>query len=326
MRALIYDSYGKPDVLRFEEVDIPEPKDHEVLIAVHAASLNSWDWDLLRGKPYINRLGGLRKPRYRTLGADIAGRVVAAGAAVTRFRPGDEVFGDISGCGWGGFAEYVCAGEEALTLKPEGLSFGQAAAIPQAAVLALQGLRDKGMLAKGNQVLINGAGGGVGTFGIQYAKLQGAEVTCVDKAEKLEALLAVGADHVLDYMNEDFTANGKRYDLILDVVGNRSVFAIKRALKSGGAYVMVGGLFHRIFQVLLAGPLMAWLENKKAGLLIHKPSHNDQLFWKSLVEAGKVIPVIDRQYSFEEAVQAFEYFGEGRMTGKIVVCMKPQMH
>lgn len=325
MRALVYESYGTPDILRIEEVDIPKPMDHEVLIAVHAASVNSWDWDLLRGKPYITRLGGLRKPRYRTLGADIAGRVVAVGAAVKRFRQGDEVFGDISGCGWGGFAEYVCANEEALTQKPEGLSFEQAAAIPQAAVLALQGLRDKGKLLKGYQVLINGAGGGVGTFGIQYAKLLGAEVTGVDRAEKLETLRSVGADHVLDYTNEDFTASNRRYDLILDVVGNRSIFAIKRVLKSGGTYVIVGGPLDRIFQVLLAAPLTAWLEKKKVGVLLHKPNHNDQLVWKSLVEAGQVMPVIDRRYSLMDAAQALEYFGEGRAIGKVVVSMKPQM-
>ncbi|CAM4280257.1 NADPH:quinone reductase-like Zn-dependent oxidoreductase [Paenibacillus endophyticus] len=326
MKALVYERYGTPDVLRIEEVDIPKPMDHEVLIAVHAASVNSWDWDLLLGKPYINRLGGLRKPRYRILGADIAGRVVAVGAAVKRFRQGDEVFGDISGCGWGGFAEYVCANEEALTQKPEGLSFEQAAAIPRAGVLALQGLRVKGKLLKGYQVLINGAGGGVGTFGIQYAKLLGAEVTGVDRGEKLEALRSVGADHVLDYTMEDFTAGSSRYDLILDVVGNRSVFAIKRALKTGGTYVMVGGPIHRVFQVLLAAPLTAWLEKKKVGMLLHKPNHNDQLVWKSLIEAGHVMPVIDRRYSLRDAAQALEYFGEGRVIGKVVVSMKPQLH
>lgn len=319
MRALVYETYGQPDVLRIEEVEIPKPKEHEVLIAVHAASVNSWDWDLLRGKPFVNRIGGMRRPRYRILGADIAGRVIAVGAAAKRFRPGDEVFGDISGCGWGGFAEYVCADEKALTPKPEGISFEQAAAIPQAAVLALQGLRDKGKLAKGSHVLINGAGGGVGTFGIQYAKLHGAVVTGVDRAEKLETLLSVGADHVVDYMNEDFTAGDKRYDLILDVVGNRSVFAIQRALQQGGTYVMVGGPFPRIFQTLLTAPLTAKLQKKTLGLLIHKPNHEDQLIWRSLVETGQVKPVIDRVYSLGDAAKAFEYFGQGRAIGKVVV-------
>ncbi|WNQ10692.1 NAD(P)-dependent alcohol dehydrogenase [Paenibacillus aurantius] len=321
MRALVYENYGTPDVLRIKEVDVPTPKDHEVLIAVHAASVNSWDWDLLRGKPYINRLGGLRKPRYRILGADVAGRVVDVGSAVSRFQLGDEVFGDLSGCGWGGFAEYVCAHEEALTPKPNGVSFEQAAAIPQAAVLALQGLRDKGKLKKGQRVLINGAGGGVGTFGIQYARLLGVEVTGVDNAEKRDMLLSLGAEHVWDYTKEDFTNSGQQYDLILDVVGNRSVFALKRALKPGGTYVMVGGSLLRILQTLLAAPLAAWLEKKKVSVLVHKPNHADQLVWKTLVEAGKITPVLDRRYSLSEAAHALRYFGEGRAKGKIVVFM-----
>ncbi len=326
MRALVYDTYGTPDVLRMEEVEIPQPLDHEVLIRVHAASVNSWDWDLLRGKPFVTRLGGLRKPRYRTLGADIAGRVVSVGAAVNKFRQGDEVFGDISGCGWGGFAEYVCANEEALTQKPEGLSFEQAAAIPQAAVLALQGLRDKGKLSKGYQVLINGAGGGVGTFGIQYAKLLEVDVTGVDRAEKLEMLRSIGADHVLDYTKEDFTNSGRRYDVILDVVGNRSIFEIKKALKSGGTYVMVGGSLPRILQALLVSPLIAWVEKKKVKVLVHKPNHNDQLVWKSFIETGQVTPVIDRRFSLKDTAKALEYFGEGRVVGKVVINLETQVH
>lgn len=322
MRALVYENYGSPDVLRVEEVETPVPKKYEVLIAVHAASVNSWDWELLRGKPFLTRLGGLFKPRYSILGADVAGRVVAVGTAVKRFRPGDEVFGDISGCGWGGFAEYVCARENALTQKPAGLSFEQAAAIPQAAVLALQGLRDKGKLRKGYRVLINGAGGGVGTFGIQYAKLLEAEVIGVDSASKLDMLSSVGADHVLDYTKEDFTTSGIQYDVILDVVGNRSVFSIKRALKTGGSYVMVGGSLSRILQTLLLAPLTLWLEKKKLAVLVHKPNHDDLLVWKALVEAGQVVPVIDRQYSLRDAAQAFRYLGEGRAKGKVVVVME----
>ncbi|MFB5674055.1 NAD(P)-dependent alcohol dehydrogenase [Paenibacillus terreus] len=322
MTAMVYDSYGTLEVLRIEEVDIPAPKEHEVLVEIHATSVNSWDWDLLRGKPYINRLGGIRQPRYRILGADIAGRVIAVGSAAKRFRPGDEVFGDLSGCGWGGFAEYVCASEDALTPKPTGLSFAQAAAIPQAAVLALQGLRDKGNLQKGQRVLINGAGGGVGTFAIQYAKLYGAEVTGVDRAEKLDMLRSIGADHVLDYTIEDFTVRGLKYDLILDVVGNRSIFALKRALKLGGTYVMVGGSMPRILLALLAAPLVAQFERKKIALLIHRPNHGDQMVWKELVESGQVQPVIDRQYPLSDASQALRDIGEGRVKGKVVVCMK----
>ncbi|MWC30794.1 zinc-binding dehydrogenase [Paenibacillus sp. MMS18-CY102] len=325
MRALVYDNYGSPDVLRIEEVEVPVPKSHEVLIAVHAASVNSWDWDLLRGKPYITRLGGLRKPRYRILGADIAGKIVAVGDAVERFRPGDEVFGDISGCGWGGFAEYVCAREEALTPKPTAISFEQAAAIPQAAVLALQGLRDKGKIQRDHRVLINGAGGGVGTFAIQYAKLLGAKVTGVDSADKLDMLRSLGADHVLDYAQEDFTAIGPRYDLILDVVGKRSVFAIKRALKSGGRYVMVGGSIPRLLQTLLVSPIAALFEKKKLAVLVHKPNHDDQLAWQALVEAGHVVPVIGQKYALHDAAQALLHLGEGRVKGKAIVCMEPLM-
>ncbi|MUT64658.1 zinc-binding dehydrogenase [Paenibacillus sp. NEAU-GSW1] len=324
MKALVYEKYGTPDVLRIEDANIPVPKEHEVLIAVHAASVNSWDWDLLRGKPYLTRLGAFRKPRYRILGADVAGRVAAVGSAVRRFQPGDEVFGDLSGCGWGGFAEYVCASEEALTLKPDGLSFEQTAAIPQAAVLALQGLRDQGKLQKGQRMLINGAGGGVGTFAIQYAKWLGAEVTAVDQAGKLELLRTVGADQAIDYRKEDFTASGPQYDLILDVVGTRSVFEIKRALKSGGTYVMVGGTMPRLLQALLSSPFIAWLERKNVKILVHKPNHNDQLAWKELAEAGQVMPVIDKSYSLDDAVQALRYFGEGQFKGKVVVRMEPQ--
>lgn len=321
MKALVYDRYGPPDVLRVEEVELPKPKSHEVLVAVGAASVNSWDWDLMRGKPFMNRIGAFRTPRYRTLGADIAGRIVAVGESVALFQPGDKVYGDLSGCGWGGFAEYCCADAEALAVIPAGLSMDQAAALPQAAVLALQGLRDQGKLAPGEHVLFNGAGGGVGTFGIQYAKALGAEVTGVDKAEKLSALRSLGADHVVDYESEDFTTGGSRYDLILDVVGLRSFFAIKRALKPGGRYIMVGGATSRLLQTLAMAPLTAWLEKKKAGLLIHKPKAEDLLTWNALVEAGQVRPVIDRQYTLSEAAEAIRYFGEGRAVGKVVIRM-----
>ncbi|MFD1134687.1 NAD(P)-dependent alcohol dehydrogenase [Paenibacillus urinalis] len=322
MNALVYDTYGTPEVLRLEEVAVPVPKGYEVLIEVYATSVNSWDWDLLRGKPFANRIGAFRQPRYRILGADVAGKVIAVGTDVTRFKRGDEVFGDLSSCGWGGFAEYVCANENALTPKPAAISFAQAAAIPQAAVLALQGLRDKGDIKQGQRVLINGAGGGVGTFAIQYAKLHGAEVTAVDLAEKLEMLQTLGADHVLDYSSEDFTARGYKYDLILDVVGNRSTFALKRTLKKGGRYVMIGGTMLRIFQNLLLGPFVSRLEKKKMMLLIHKPNNGDQQVWKELVELGQVLPVIDQEYPLSEAAQAFRDIGEGRLKGKAVISIK----
>ncbi|MBB3113898.1 NADPH:quinone reductase-like Zn-dependent oxidoreductase [Paenibacillus phyllosphaerae] len=322
MKAMVYDRYGTTEELRLEEVEVPSPGEDELLIAVHAASVNSWDWDLLRGKPYITRLGGFRKPRYRILGADIAGTVVAVGAAVKRFRPGDEVFGDLSGCNWGGFAEYVCAREAALTLKPAGISFEQAAAIPQAAVLALQGLRNKGRLKKGDKVLINGAGGGVGTFGIQYCKWIGAEVTGVDSGAKWETMFAIGADHVLNYEQDDFTKQGIRYDLILDVVGNHSVRSIQRALKPGGIYVMVGGPMPRLLQTLVVSPLSARFHKKQLTILVHRPNHDDQLVWKELVEKAQVTPVVDRCFPLSEADQALRYLGEGAAKGKVVVRIK----
>ncbi|AIQ47323.1 alcohol dehydrogenase [Paenibacillus sp. FSL R7-0273] len=321
MMAMVYDTYGTAEVLRIESVAIPKPKDHEVLIEVHAASVNSWDWDLLRGKPFVNRIGAFRSPRYRILGADIAGKVLAVGGAAARFKPGDEVFGDLSGCGWGGFAQYVCAAEVALTPKPATLSYAEAAAIPQAAVLALQGLRDKGKLQQGQHVLINGAGGGVGTFAVQYAKQHGAEVSGVDSADKLEMLKTVGADHVIDYTKEDFTQSGPKYDLILDVVGSRSIFPLKRALRKKGTYVMIGGPLTRILLNLLSAPYISLLEKKKIAVLVHKPNHADQLLWKEYAEAGTVRPVIDREYPLAEAAQAVRKIGEGTVKGKAVINM-----
>ncbi|MGF7050171.1 NADPH:quinone reductase-like Zn-dependent oxidoreductase [Paenibacillus sp. DS2015] len=321
MKAIIYSKYGSTDVLKLAEVEKPAPKNNEVLIQVHAASVNSWDWDLLRGKPFVSRLGGFLKPKHNILGADIAGRVVAVGRDVKQYQPGQDVFGDISGCGWGGFAEYVCAQESALSLKPASMSFEEAAAIPQAAVLALQGLRDKGQIKKGHMVLINGAGGGVGTFAIQYAKSIGAEVTGVDTTLKLKMLRSIGADHVIDYTQEDFTTKGQQYDLILDVVGNRSVYEYKRILRHKGAYVMVGGSMNRIFQVIFQGPLISMIEKKRMGVLIHKPNSNDQNTMKELFEAGQVVPIIDRLYPLSEVPQALRYLGEGHTKGKVVINM-----
>lgn len=319
MKAVIYTKYGSPNELIYTEVEKPQPKDHEVLINVHAASINSWDWDLLRGTPFLVRIGGVRKPKFAILGADIAGRVEAVGKAVKQFVPGDDVFGDISGCSWGGFAEYVCASEMALSKKPAHITYEDAAAIPQAAVLALQGLRGRGFIQKGKKVLINGAGGGVGTFAIQLAKLFGAEVTAVDSAKKLPKLQALGADYVMDYRKEDYTISGKKYDVILDIVGNRSIFDCKRALSSDGRYVMVGGTMPRIFQMMFLGPLISWIGTKKMGLLMHKPNYTDQNELMALYETGKLVPVIDRQYPLGDVAEALRYFGEGQHTGKVMV-------
>lgn len=319
MKAIVLTKYGSTESLQLREVEKPTPKANEVLIKIHASSINSWDWDLLRGKPFIVRLGGILKPKYKILGADISGRVEALGKNVKDFQLGDEVFGDISGCSWGGFAEYVCAHENVLALKPAAMTFEDAAAFPQAGVLALQGLRYKRMIHKEQKVLINGAGGGVGTFAIQIAKSFGAEVTGVDTTMKLEKLRAIGADYVIDYTQEDFTKNGKRYDLVLDVVGDRSVFDLQRALNPDGIYAMVGGTTSRILQVLFFAPWFSLIGKKRMGLLIHRPNRKDLDFIKTLFESGKVAPVIDRYYPLSKLPDALRYYGEGQVNGKLVI-------
>jgi NADPH:quinone reductase-like Zn-dependent oxidoreductase len=320
MQAMVYTKYGSPDVLHLVEIEKPTPTKFEVLVEVRAASANSWDWDLLRGVPIFNRLGGPLKPQYKILGADIAGRVEAVGGNARKFQPGDEVFGDLSGCGWGGFAEYVCAHEDALALKPAGMTFEEAAAVPQAGVLAVQGLRDKGQIQSGQQVLVNGAGGGVGTFAVQLAKAFGAEVTGVDSPGKLDMLRSIGADHVIDYTQEDFTQNGRCYDLILDVVACRSIFGYRRALKPRGFYVIIGGSTATILQIVFLGPLISMIEGKKISLLLYEPNKGLD-YMTELIEAGKIVPVIDRCYPLKQVPEAIKYLGEGHAKGKLVITM-----
>jgi len=319
MKAIVYANYGAPDVLRLEEIAKPTPQDHEVLIQVHAASINSWDWDLLRGQPFYARLESPSKPKYKILGADVAGRVEAVGKNVQQFQPGDAVFGDLCASGWGGFAEYVCAQENALTVKPASLSFAQAAAIPQAAVLALQGLRDKSAIQPGQNVLINGAGGGVGTFAVQMAKTFGAEVTGVDSLPKLDLLRSLGADHVFDYTQIDFTRTGQRYDLILDVVANRSIFDYQRALTANGIFQMIGGSTAAILQAAFIGTMLSMVGSQQLGLVLHQPN-KDLDFIKKLVATGKISPIIDRCYPLAETPAAFDYFGTGQAKGKVIIC------
>jgi NADPH:quinone reductase-like Zn-dependent oxidoreductase len=318
MKAIVYTKYGSPEVLQLKEVAKPTPKDDEVLIKVQAVSVNRSDWEGLSGKPLYARLGGLLKPRHHILGSDIAGRVEMAGRHIRRFRPGDEVFGDILPR-LGGFAEYVCARESALAPKPASMTFEEAAAIPQAAVIALQGTRDKGKIQPGQKVLITGAGGGAGAFAVQLAKLYGAEVTGVDNTGKLDFMRSLGADHVIDYTREDFTKNGKQYDLILDVVANRSVFAYKRALRSNGSYFLTGGSVATIFQILLLGPWIRGTTGKKIRILAVQPNPIDMVYVTELHEAGKVVPVIDRRYPLSEVPEALRYLGEGRVKGKVVI-------
>ncbi len=321
MKAIVYTKYGSPDVLELKEVEKPTPKDDEVLIKVYAAAANYADWALLRGKPFLVRLmvGGLLKPKNKILGADIAGRVEEVGRSVTQFQPGDEVFGDISEGGWGGFAEYVCASENALALKPANISFEEAAAVPLAAVTALQGLRDKGQIQLGQKVLINGASGGVGTFAVQIAKSFGAEVTAVCSTGKMDMARSIGADQVIDYTQEDFTQNGQRYDLILAANGYHSIWDYKRALSPRGIYVMTGGSMAQILQSILLGPLISMVGAKKMGSSPAKPNQKDLVIMKELLEAGKVVPVIDRRYPLSEAAEALRYLGEGHAQGKVVI-------
>jgi len=320
MKAIIYEEYGNPDQLVLKEIEKPIPGDNEVLVKVHAASINSWDWDLLRGKPYITRLifEALKKPKYKTLGADIAGEVAAVGKSVTAFKIGEQVYGDLCASGWGAFAEYTCAKTSALSLKPESVTFEQAAAIPQAGVMALQGVRDYGKVKQGQRVLINGAGGGVGTFAIQLAKLYEAEVTAVDSAEKFDMMRSLGADDVIDYTQEDFTKNGQQYDLILDVIGFHSIYDFKRALKPTGIYRMIGGPSSLIMQAMFIAPFISLFSKKTMGILAHEPNKSlDHL--SELFESDKIKPIIDRTFSLRETKAAFEYFREGKHKGKVII-------
>jgi NADPH:quinone reductase-like Zn-dependent oxidoreductase len=318
MKAIVYHRYGSPDVLALEDVDKPSPKDDEILIRVRAVSVNDWDWGLLHGTPFANRMmSGLRKPKKKILGSDVAGRVEAVGRGVSRFRPGDRVFGDLSGR-WGGFAEYVCAREGSVALMPAVMTYEDAAAIPQAGMLAVQGLRDSGRIQTGQSLLINGAGGGVGTFAIQIARLYDCETTGVDSSGKLDLLRSLGFDHVMDYASEDFTKTGRRYDLILDVKTQRSVFDCARALNPGGTYVTGGGATRYIVQTLLSAPCIALTSKKKVRVVFLK-ANKDLAYMAELFEAGKLRPVVDGPYSLSQTPDAMRYFGEGSHKGKVVI-------
>jgi NADPH:quinone reductase-like Zn-dependent oxidoreductase len=319
MKAIVYTQYGSPDVLQLKEVERPALRENEVLIKVHAASLNAADWHYLRGAPFLFRLEtGFPKPKNTFLGADVAGRVEAVGRNVTQFQPGDEVFGDLSESGRGAFAEYVCASENTLALKPANISFEEAAAVPMAAVVALQGLR-AGKIQRGQKVLVNGASGGVGTFAVQIAKAFGAEVTAVCSTRKLDMVRSIGADHVIDYTQEDFTRNRQQYDLILAVNGYRSISDYKRALSLTGTYVMSGGDTAQMMEAMFLGPWMSRKGSRKMGNLAAKPNQKDLIFVKELLETGKVVPVIDRCYPLREMADAMRYLEEGHAQGKIVI-------
>jgi NADPH:quinone reductase-like Zn-dependent oxidoreductase len=318
MKAIQFTEYGSPDVLQLKEVEKPTPDENQVLVKVHAAAANPLDWHLMRGAPFIARLdGGLRKPKDPKLGADVAGRVEAIGSSVTQFQPGDEVFGCITGA----FAEYACARENAFALKPANLSFEEAASIPVAAFTALQGLRDTGKIQSGQKVLVNGASGGVGTFAVQFAKYYGAEVTGVCSTRNLDLARSIGADHVIDYTQEDFTRNGQQYDLIYDAVGNRSVAAYKRALFPNGICVIAGfTTLSRMFEHMLVGAWVSKRGSKKVGMMgLAKPNQKDLVFIKELLESGKVKPVIDKRYPLSETADAIRYLEAGHARGKVVI-------
>ena len=320
MKAVVYTKYGSPDVLQIKDIEKPAPKENEVLIKIQAASVNAYDWHLLTADIFLVRFMGvgLLKPKFTRLGADIAGRVEAVGKSVKQFHPGDEVFGMVRG----GFAEYTCALEEALALKPSNLSFEEAAAVPMAALTALQGLRDEGKIQAGQKVLINGASGGVGTFAVQLAKSFGAEVTAVCSTKNVDQARSLGADHVIDYTKEDFTKSGKLYDLIFAANGYHPLSAYKRALTSKGIYVMAGGSKAQIFQGMLLGKWMSESNGRKMGGVSAKRSQKDLVLLTKLLEAGKVVPVIDRRYPLSEAAEALRYLGAGHARGKVIITME----
>ena len=324
MKAIVYKEYGPPDVLNLEALQKPTPKADEVLLKVHAASANAADWHLMRADPFLVRVMGfgLLRPRNGLLGADIAGRVEAVGRNMTQFQPGDEVFGDLFGRGLGSFAEYVCAPADALASKPANVSFEEAAAVPLAAVTALQGLRYKGQVQPGQKVLINGASGGVGTFAVQIAKSFGAEVTGVCSTAKLDMVRSIGADHVIDYTKEDFTRNGQQYDLILAANGYHPISDYKRALGPNGTYVMTGGSGAQMLQAMTLGPIMSITGSKTMGYLSMKHNKRDLVLMKDLLEGGEITPVIDRTYPLSEVPEAIRYLEEGHARGKVVVTVQ----
>jgi NADPH:quinone reductase-like Zn-dependent oxidoreductase len=322
MKAIVYDAYGPPDVLRCEEVEKPAPSGGEVRVRVRAASVNPIDWHFMRGAPYALRLmAGWSKPKVRRLGVDVAGRVEAVGRNVTEFKPGDEVFGSCRGA----FAEYVCTPETALVRKPGGVTFDQAAAVPVAALTALQCLRSRGRVQPGQRVLINGAAGGVGTLAVQVAKALGAEVTGVCSTRNVEMVRSLGADHVIDYTREDLTAAGLRYDLILDMVSNHSLAAVRRVLNPSGTYLIIGGSDTRLFglvTVMIRAAALSWFTSQTFGLMLAKGSKPDLETIAALMDAGKVTPVIDRRYTLADVPAAIRYLEEGHARGKIVITME----
>jgi NADPH:quinone reductase-like Zn-dependent oxidoreductase len=318
MNAIVRETYGPPDVLHLADVPVPALGDGDVLVRVRAASANAGDWHLLRGTPFPFRLvAGLRRPKFKIIGTDVAGHVEAVGRNVTEFRPGDEVFGELSRCGFGAYAEFAAAPEKALALKPANLSFEEAATLPTAGCTALQGLR-KGRIQRAQRVLINGASGAVGTFAVQIAKSFGTEVTAVCSARNMDVVRSIGADHVIDYTKDDFATLGQRYDLILAANGDRSIWEYRRALTADGSYAMTGGSNRQLTEALLFGPLLS-MGRQRFGNVLVKPNQADLLVLKELCETGRVRPVIDRRFPLSEVSSAVRYVEDGHARGKVVV-------
>jgi NADPH:quinone reductase-like Zn-dependent oxidoreductase len=326
VRAIVRDEYGSPDVLRLEEIEKPVAGEGEVVVAVRAASLNTADLDGLKGVPRVVRLGtGLRRPRNRRLGLDVAGTVETVGEGVTSFKAGDEVWADLSGAGlsrFGAFAEYVSGPEKAFHTKPKGIGFEEAAAVPHSGVLALQGLTGKGPIRPGERVLVNGAGGCVGPFGVQIAKAYGAEVTGVDHTDKLDLLRRLGADHVIDYTHEDFAGNGQKYDLILDIADRYSVLHYRRSLTKGGRYILIARTLGGFAQAALLGGLLTLAGSKRMGVFTWRPNNRRDLeVLGGLIVTGKIEPLIERRIELSEVPAALRYLEQGRARGKLVVAM-----
>lgn len=321
MKAVVRDKYGGPEVLRLDDLPIPTPRANEVLVRIRAASVNAGDWRLLRADPFLVRLmmGGLLRPNHRVLGFDVAGEVEAVGPAAHQFHVGDPVFGDLSEHGFGGFAEYVCAPEQAFAPKPTRLSFGDAAAVPVAGGTALQALRDAGDLQAGDAVLVNGASGGVGTFAVQIARALGATVTGVCRRGKRGLVHSIGAARVLDYTREDVTKRDERYDLILDTAAHRSPRAYRRVLAPGGVYVLVGGSMVRLFQTMLLQFWGTQTSDHRLKTFMATPNPDDLRVLAGLIEEGSVTPIVDRRFPLDEVPDAIRYVERGRARGKVVV-------
>jgi len=323
VKAAVYSRYGPPDVVQIKEVEKPVPKDNEVLIKVHAASVNPLDWHFMRGTPYFVRIpAGLRKPKDTRLGVDVAGQIEEVGRNVTQFKPGDEVFGSCRGA----FAEYASTSESALVIKPANVTFEQAAAVPVAAFTALQGLRDKGHIQPGHTVLINGAAGGVGTLAVQIAKSCGKNVTGVCSTRNVDMVRSIGADHVVDYTQEDFTKSGQRYDLFFDCVGNHSLSACRGVLTSQGIYIAVGGPSGRWMigplTRAITAPVLSRFVSQKLVMVLAKPSQKDLTVVRDLMEAGRATPVIDKRYRLSEVPDAIRYLEEGHARGKVIITLE----